>query len=121
MNEQALSDMKCPYCGSDGSDGSCGHLLLVVDQTFRAVEGGTLEEIFAARLLEAIEGDEGISRELLFDTLVADVDVMADAKQCGSNDGPPGMSSAYLCLYAASTEKANAMLRRFTGATNRNS
>jgi hypothetical protein len=116
-DDEALSNTTCPFCSDPGS---CEHLLLLADLTFRVVEGGMLEDSFGMRLRAIAEqgaGQEGFDEDEAFDDLVAEAAALGDAKQTRYNDGLPGMSSAYLCVYARSTEKADAVLRKFSTDT----
>lgn len=111
MDEIELSEVTCPFCESKGE---CPHLLLVVDRTFQAAEGGSLMEAFDERLSawiskheDAEHSDEGDG----FDDLVDEVSSLADADIYAVTDSAPGMSSTYSVYYASSEENANLALQ----------
>ncbi len=105
---------KCPYCSSPDD---CPHLLLVVDKTFRSAEGGVLMDTFNERWIDVCRhgGDDFDEREP-FDSLLEEVDSLANAATEYVQEGGPGMSSAYAIYYAESRTKAAEALARFNNA-----
>ncbi len=102
---------ECPFCSSTTS---CGHVLLLVDRTFRTAEGGTLMRKFNARWSKLCEegGDDFDEREP-FEDLLEEVDSCADSSVDYDHEGGPGMSSSYSIYYVKSAEKADTAVARF--------
>jgi hypothetical protein len=100
-----------PFCSSTDE---CDHVLLVVDRTFRAAEGGVLMEAFNDRWSRLCEegGDDFDEREP-FDSLGEEVDSYADSSADYDIEGGPGMSSSYSIFYVQSVDKADAAVARF--------
>ena len=101
----------CPFCGSTED---CPHLLLLVDATFREVEGGVLYEAFQLRydrLVEESEDDPDFDPYVAFDELVDEVYDLATCKWHFYHDVGPIRSSAYNAYYATAQEVAVALKR----------
>jgi hypothetical protein len=102
----------CPFCGSQDS---CEHLLLLVDQTFRTAEGGAMFAAFNTRWSEICEagGDDFDEREP-FEQLLDEVDSLAEASQEYDFEGGPGMSSTYVAYYIESPERVQTAAQNFS-------
>jgi hypothetical protein len=106
-------DIRCPYCDTAEN---CGHLLLVVDETFRHAEGGALYEAFNARWSGITsEQGEGADERRLFGALLEQVDSLADAELTASSDTAPRLSSSYGYYFCSSRRKVMAAIRKFSG------
>lgn len=94
--------IECPFCLSQQP---CNHLLLVVDQTFRAAEDGLLMDAFNACWNKQCEdgGDDFDERDG-FENLLADVHSLADEFVEYDHDSGPGLSSSYLFFYVRSLD-----------------
>jgi hypothetical protein len=105
-------EVHCPFC--DTTD-DCGHLLLMVDRTFRHAEGGLLYEAFNARWADIMEkaDDPDFDEREPFDELLEEVDSLSDSELTSSPDSAPGMSSTYSFYYCSSKKKALAAAKRF--------
>lgn len=104
QDDEHLGDPSCPFCGSRGIAGTW---LLVVDKTFRTAEGGLLMSAFNERwsaLQEA--GGENFDEREPFDSLLEEIDSLADAALDSDHEGGPGMSSSYVTYFASSEAKA---------------
>ncbi|QCP47918.1 hypothetical protein FAZ95_01210 [Trinickia violacea] len=104
----------CPYCDELGS---CPHLLLNVEVTFRTVESGVLFDAFNARLLSAAEqngGNPSCDGSDRFDQLLSEVDELADAVRYWTFEDGPGMSSNFQLYYAESPERTMKALERLS-------
>ncbi len=95
---------RCPYCSRAGD---CGHLLLVVDKTFRTAGGGALFRAFNDRWNKIREdgGDDFDEREA-FESLLDEIDACADSSVDYEHEGGPGMSSSYSIHYVESADAA---------------
>lgn len=104
----------CPYCDSPSD---CPHLLLLVDQTFRTATGGMLKRAFNLRWSAMCEagGDTFDEREP-FESLLDEVNDLADASNEYDFDGGPGASSAYINYFAKSEAAVSEALKRFTAS-----
>ncbi len=105
-------EVHCPYC--DTTD-DCGHLLLMVDRTFRHAEGGLLYEAFNARWADIMEkaDDPDFDEREPFDELLEKVDSLSNSELTSSPDSAPGMSSTYSFYYCRSKKKALAAVKQF--------
>jgi hypothetical protein len=110
QNQGAGADSTCPFCGSSGD---CHHLLLVVDKTFRAAEGGILMEAFNARWSFLEDPDDDFDEREAFDELLNEVDSLSDEMTEHDHEGGPGMSSAYAIYFVKSNSRATEVLARF--------
>lgn len=103
----------CPYCSS--GDGSCEHLLLLVDLHWRTPEGGFLSDAFSRRwanLNEAAEDDFDV--DAAFQKLLDEVESLADFSSTSNPPDPgPGFSSTYRAYWVSYGEKAVEALDRF--------
>jgi len=104
---------ECPYCSSANG---CSHILLLVDKTFRTAEGGALMLAFNDRWSNLCEdgGDDFDEREP-FESLLEEVDSLADSSADYDHEGGPGMSSSYSIYYVQSAERAKDAVARFIG------
>lgn len=113
-DEIADEDVHCPFCNETGS---CEHLLLYVDTTFRQAEGGLIHEAFNARWSDILgEQRDDVDERELFETLLDQVDSLSDATVTTSQDSVPGMSANYGCYFCCSKEKALASAKAFADA-----
>lgn len=105
-------EVHCPYCVTTDD---CGHLLLMVDRTFRHAEGGLLYEAFNARWADIMEkaDDPDFDEREPFDELLEEVDSLSDSELTSSPDSAPGMSSTYSFYYCSSKKKALAAAKQF--------
>jgi hypothetical protein len=116
MVSAAIKDLvegetKCPYCGSRED---CGHLLLIVDKTFRNAEGGVLCDAFNDRWSDIVEqAGEDFDEGDAFNELLEEVDNLAGVIVPVDQEGAPGMSSAKEMYFASSKAKAAEASRRF--------
>ena len=103
---------RCPYCLSEDD---CEHLLLLVDITFRTAEGGILMDRFNARWHELCEaGGDSFDEYEPFNTLLEDVDRLAERQIEYDFEGGPGMSSSYVGYYIKTLEKSKEALSKFS-------
>jgi hypothetical protein len=114
-DEEDAGEVLCPYCHTSEN---CGHLLLVVDRTFRHAEGGLLYEAFNSRWADIMEkaGDPDFEEREPFDALLKEVDSLSDSELTSSSDSAPGMSSTYSLYFCSSKKKALAAVKQFSKA-----
>lgn len=117
MSDEEVSDVvedrQCPFCLSKDA---CEHLLLLVDRTFRVVDGGILMRSFRDhwdKLFE--EGAETFDESECFDDLLDSIDGLSDYSREFDEEGGPGMSSSYSIYYVAASQKAERALSHFAG------
>lgn len=114
MNSESESGSRlCPFCKSPDA---CEHLLLVVDKTYRELEGGVLSDAIARRwggISNAHIDDRNFNLADAFDRLLAEVRPLADAVGRYHHDGAFGISSDYEIYYISSISNANAALNAF--------
>lgn len=95
---------QCPFCKQASG---CEHLLLLVDRTFRNVEGGALKNIFNDRWYKLLEeGGDDLSERDVFESLLEIVNENADESYEWAFEGGPGMSSDYSFYFVESAESA---------------
>ena len=105
---------KCPFCSSTGH---CPHILLLVDTTSRNAEGGVLMSAFNERWSKLCqEGGDDFDEREPFESLLGEVDSIADVANDYDYEGGPGMSSTYSAYYVDSETKAQDALGRFIEA-----
>jgi hypothetical protein len=114
-DEEEGGEVLCPYCHTSEN---CGHLLLMVDRTFRNAEGGLLWEAFNKRWADIMEkaDDQDFEERAPFDELLEEVDSLSDSELTSSPDSVPGMSCAYSFYFCSSKKKALAAVKRFVSA-----
>lgn len=113
MNEDICTEDStlCPYCAKSSG---CEHVLLVVDRTFRTAEGGTCMDGFNQRWSMLFDdADDDFDEREAFETLLEEVDAVADFSTEFDFEGGPGMSSGYSVYYVKSTEDAHDAVARF--------
>jgi hypothetical protein len=73
------------FCGNIDA---CGHVLLVVNKTFRTAEGGTSMDIFSSHWA-ALFGDidDNFEERELFDSLLEEVALLSDAMKDRDHEG----------------------------------
>jgi hypothetical protein len=111
--EEEEESSKCPFC--DSAD-ECPHLLLIVDKTFRAAEGGILMDAFNfswSKLCEEHEDDPDFDESGPFEEMLSEVDSLSDAMNEYDHNGSPGMSCAYAVFYVSGKAKGKAALKRY--------
>jgi hypothetical protein len=114
--EEKGESEKCPFC--DSTD-ECPHLLLIVDKTFRAAEGGILMDAFNfswSKLCEEHEDDPDFDESGPFEEMLSEVDSLSDAMNEYDHNGSPGMSCAYAVFYVSDKAKGKAALKRYCAA-----
>lgn len=100
----------CPFCGRN----NCEHGLLVVDKLSQTAVGGALYEAFNNRLsLLAVDGDSDDEDGQVFETLLEEVDSLADAVTGWDYEGGPGGSTSYDAYFVSSAEKASFAFEQF--------
>jgi hypothetical protein len=106
-------ETRCPYCRTTES---CGHLLLMVDTTFRHAEGGLLYDAFNTKWALTIEeaNDADFDEREPFDDLLEHVDSLADTMVEASPDSAPGMSSNISYYFCSSKKKTIKALKEFS-------
>ena len=114
-DETTTDENACPFCAS--TDG-CGHLLLLVDLTFRTSVGGALFEAFGDRWSKILEQeDDDFDEAEAFSDLLEEVDFLSDASLEYDIDGVPGRSSQYGMYFSSSTERVLAAVSKFETAS----
>lgn len=102
----------CPYCSC--SDGSCEHLLLVVDVHWQTAEGGVLMDVLNDHWGVRIEdADEEFDKIVEFDRILKEIGSFADVVRTPEYSGPgPGFDSTYREYWVQSQEKVQEMQSR---------
>lgn len=110
-DEAVPEERACPYCRSSDA---CEHQLLLVDYTFRTIEGGALYDAAKERW-NAVEDQEdpNFDEGEAFDDLLEEVDRLANASREYVIEGGPGQTSQYNDYFCSSSARVKAAVKKF--------